>query len=109
MTRQKLSKIVNNIIDCGRLSRRYLQRLLKNLPGDVNIHPVGVDHYQRILVSVYKGDTNIGQLMVKSGMTFSYKDVYRQEEQLSKAEKLGFWGFGMSPIERYKWRKLKRH
>jgi endonuclease YncB( thermonuclease family) len=45
--------------------------------------------------------------MVQSGMAFSYKDVYRQEEQLAKAEKLGFWGFDTPPIEPYKWRKLK--
>ncbi len=107
--KQKCRQHKNQIIDCGRLSKRYLQRLLKNLPGNVNIHPVGVDHYQRILVRVYKGDTNIGKLMVQSGMAFSYKDVYRQEEQLAKAEKLGFWGFDTPPIEPYKWRKLKYH
>jgi endonuclease YncB( thermonuclease family) len=47
--------------------------------------------------------------MVESGMAFSYKDAYQQEEDLAKAEKLGFWGFYTPPIEPYKWRKLNRH
>jgi len=67
---------------------------------------MGVDHYQRILVRVYKGDTNIGRLMVESGMAFSYQDTYRQEEETAKRQKLGFWGFDTPPIEPYKWRKL---
>jgi endonuclease YncB( thermonuclease family) len=91
------------------LSKRYLQRLLKSLPGEIAIKPIGIDHYQRILVRIYKGNTNIGKLMVESGMAFSYKDAYQQEEDLAKAEKLGFWGFYTPPIEPYKWRKLNRH
>ena len=41
-------------------------------------------------------------------MAYSYKDNYRQEEDLAKAEKLGFWGFYTPPIQPYKWRKLNR-
>ncbi|MBT3277282.1 thermonuclease family protein [Candidatus Thioglobus sp.] len=107
--KQKCREHVNRVIDCGRLSKRYLQRLLKSLPGEIAIKPIGIDHYQRILVRIYKGNTNIGKLMVESGMAFSYKDAYQQEEDLAKAEKLGFWGFYTPPIEPYKWRKLNRH
>lgn len=106
--KQKCRKHVNQIIDCGRLSKRFLQKLLKSIPGKITLEPIGIDHYQRILVRVYKGDTNIGKLMVESGMAFSYKDTYRQEEALAKAEKLGFWGFYTPPIEPYKWRKMNR-
>ncbi len=106
--KQKCRKHANQIIDCGQLSKHYLQRLLKSIPGKITIESVGIDHYQRILVRVHKGNTNIGKLMVESGMAFSYKDTYRQEEDLAKAEKLGFWGFYTPPIEPYKWRRLNQ-
>ncbi|MDB3893180.1 thermonuclease family protein [Candidatus Thioglobus sp.] len=105
---QTCRKRAIKMIDCGRLSKAYLQKLLKNIPGKIVIEPTGFDHYQRILVRIFKGDTNIGKLMVESGMAFSYKDTYRQEEDLAKSEKLGFWGFDTPPIEPYKWRKMKR-
>ncbi len=107
--KQKCREHINHVIDCGRLSKRYLQRLLKILPGEIVIKTTGIDHYQRILVRLYKGNTNIGKLMVESGMAFSYKDSYRQEEDLAIAEILGLWVFHTPPIEPYKWRKLNRH
>jgi endonuclease YncB( thermonuclease family) len=105
--KQKCQQYANKIIDCGRLSKRYLQHLLKSLSGEISISPIGVDNYQRILVKIYKGDVNIGKRMVESGMAYSYKNTYRQEEDLAKAEKLGFWAFATPPIKPYKWRKLK--
>ena len=106
--RQKCRKTKSKTIDCGRLAKDYLKKILKNLPGKLSIEPVGVDHYQRILVKVYRGDEDIGKLMVEAGMAYSYKDTYRQEEETAKAEKIGFWNFYTPPIEPYKWRKLKR-
>jgi endonuclease YncB( thermonuclease family) len=105
--KQKCQQYANKTIDCGKLSKRYLQRLLKSLSGEISISPIGVDNYQRILVKIYKGDINIGKRMVESGMAYSYKNTYRQEEDLAKAEKLGFWAFATPPIKPYKWRKLK--
>jgi len=105
---QKCRKTKHRIIDCGRLSKDYLKQTLNNLPGKLLIEPVGIDHYKRILVKVYKGDTDISRFMVEKGMAYSYKDSYRQEEDLARAEKLGFWGFYTPPIEPYKWRKLNR-
>ena len=106
--RQKCRETQLKTIDCGRLAKDYLKQALKNLPGKLLIEPVGVDHYQRILVRVYKGDVDIAQLMVEAGMAYSYKDAYREEEEIAKAEKLGFWNFYTSPIEPYKWRKMNR-
>ncbi|SFV80607.1 Thermonuclease family protein [hydrothermal vent metagenome] len=103
--RQKCSKTQFQVIDCGRLSKNYLKKTLQNLPGELSIEPVGIDYYNRILVRVYKGDVNVGKLMVEAGMAFSYKDTYRKEEELAKEDKLGFWDFYTSPIEPYKWRK----
>ncbi len=106
--KQQCQRYKHKKLDCGSLSRRHLQKLLNNLPGDISIRPVGVDHYQRILVRVYKGDANIGQLMVQAGMAFAYKNVYAQEERLARAKKIGFWGFYKPPIKPYKWRKTHK-
>ncbi len=105
---QKCRQTKSKIIDCGRLAKDYLKQVLQNLPGELLIEPAGIDHYNRILVKVYKGDVDIGQLMVEAGIAFSYKDTYRQEENLAKVEKLGFWGFDTPPIEPYKWRKMRK-
>ncbi len=106
---QKCRKTKIKTIDCGRLSKDYLKKFLQNLPGELLIEPVGIDHYSRVLVKVYKGSIDVGKLMVGAGMAHSYKDTYRKEEDLARAEKLGFWGFYTPPIEPYKWRKLNRH
>ena len=106
--KQKCRKTTFQVVDCGQLSKDYLKKVLQNLPGELLIEPIGIDHYNRILVKVYKGDTDIGKLMVEAGMAFSYKDTYRQEEDLAKAEKLGFWGFYTQPILPYKWRNINR-
>ena len=105
---QKCRKTGAHIVDCGRIAKNHLKHLLSNLPGPLLIEPLGVDHYQRVLVRVYKGDVNIGQLMVESGMAFSYKDTYQQAEDLAKAEQLGFWHYHTPPIKPHKWRKLNR-
>ena len=106
--KQKCRKTKLQIVDCGRLAKGYLKKILKNLPGELLIESISIDHYNRILVKVYKGNVDIGKLMVEAGMAFSYKDAYRQEEDLAKAEKLGFWGFYTPPIQPYKWRKINR-
>ena len=107
--RQKCQKTATQTIDCGRLSKDYLIKTLKNLPGKLSIEPIGTDHYQRVLVNVYKGGIDVAKLMVEAGMAFSYKDTYRQEQALAKKEKLGFWGFYTPPIKPYQWRKMNRH
>ena len=104
--KQKCRKTKFKTIDCGRLAKDYLKQVLQNLPDELLIEPIGIDHYNRILVKVYKGNIDIGKLMVEAGMAFSYKDAYRQEEDLARVEKRGFWGFNTPPIEPYKWRRL---
>ena len=106
--KQKCRKTTFQVVDCGQLSKNYLKQVLKDLPGELLIEPISIDHYNRILVKVYKDNIDIGKLMVEAGMAFSYKDAYRQEEDLARVEKLGFWGFYTPPIQPYKWRKLNR-
>ena len=52
-------------IDCGVLSKDYLQKLLDSEPGDLVIQPVGVDFYHRILIRLFKGETDIGKKWLK--------------------------------------------
>jgi endonuclease YncB( thermonuclease family) len=106
---QPCEKISGTIIDCGRLAKNYLKRTLKQLPGKLLIEPVAIDHYHRVLVKVFKGDINIGKKMVEQGMAFSYKNTYRQEEDLAKSKKIGFWGFYQPPIKPYKYRKSNQY
>jgi endonuclease YncB( thermonuclease family) len=87
---QICQKCASKVIDCGQLSKSYLQKLLKSISGKIVIQRNGVDHYERILMHIFKGDSNIDKLMVESGMAFSYKETYRLEENLAKSEKLGF-------------------
>ena len=54
-------------IDCGVLTKDYLQRLLESEPGDLVIKPIGVDYYHRILIRLFKGETDIGKKMVEDG------------------------------------------
>ncbi len=107
--RQKCRQKINKVIDCGRLAKDYLKQVLRDLPGKLSIEPVGIDHYNRILVKVFKGDTNIGRLLVEAGMAYSYKDTYKVEEEKARLGEVGFWSFYTPPIEPYKWRKLNRH
>ncbi len=106
--RQKCRKTQFKIVDCGQLSKDYLKQALQELPGELLIKPIAIDHYDRVLVKVYKGDVNVGRLMVENGMAFSYKNTYRQAEDTAKLEKLGFWNFYTPPIQPYKWRKINR-
>lgn len=103
---QKCRKTKLKSIDCGRLSKNYLKQTLKKIRGKLSIKPLGTDYYQRILVKVYKGKTNIGKYMVENGMAFSYKNTHRQAENTAKKQKRGFWGFYKPPIRPHQWRKL---
>ncbi len=105
---QTCQKTHNQILDCGQLAKKYLQQILQNLPGKLSIKAIGTDHYQRILVKVYKDKINIGKYMVEQGMAFSHKRNYRQAQNLAREKKRGFWGFYKPPIKPYKWRKLNR-
>ena len=74
-------------IDCGVLSKDYLQKLLESEPGELVIKPIGVDYYQRILIRLFKGKTDIGKKMVEEGMSYSYDSTYKIEETYAKENK----------------------
>ena len=92
-------------IDCGFLTKEYLQKLLESEPGDLVIKPIGVDYYHRILVRLFKGEIDIGKKMVEDGMAFSYDSTYKIEETYAKENQLGFWNFFKPPVNPKIWRK----
>ena len=92
-------------IDCGVLTKDYLQRLLESEPGDLVIKPIGVAYYHRILIRLFKGETDIGKKMVKDGMSYSYDSTYKMEETYAKENRLGFWSFFKPPVNPKIWRK----
>jgi len=92
-------------IDCGFLTKDYLQKLLESEPGNLVIKPIGVDYYQRILIRLFKGETDIGKKMVEEGMSYSYDSTYKIEETYAKENKLGFWNFFKPPVNPKIWRK----
>jgi endonuclease YncB( thermonuclease family) len=79
--------------------------LLESEPGDLVIKPIGVDYYQRILIRLFKGETDIGKKMVEDGMSYSYDSTYKIEETYAKENKLGFWNFFKPPVHPKIWRK----
>ncbi len=102
---QPCQQVQGERLDCGRLSKAYLQQALKTLPGELRLVPMGKDNYQRILVRVYKGEVNLAQYLVEQGMAFSYRDTYLKEQQQAKAAKRGFWSYHTPPIKAYRWRR----
>ncbi len=106
--RQTCQKIQHKYINCGRLSKKYLQQLLRTLSGAVRIEPVATDFYRRVLVRVYKGDKDIAELMVAAGMAFASGKKYRHVQALAQKSRAGFWGFDVPPIKPSKWRKLHK-
>ena len=92
-------------IDCGVLTKNYLQMLLENEPGNLVIRPIGVDYYHRILIRLFKGETDIGKKMVEEGMSYSYDSSYKIEETYAKENRLGFWNFFKPPVNPKIWRK----
>ena len=93
-------------IDCGFLTKDYLQKLLESEPGDLVIKPIGVDYYHRILIRLFKGETDIGKKMVEEGMSYSYDNTYKIEETYAKENRLGFWNFFKPPVNPKIWRKV---
>ena len=92
-------------IDCGLLTKDYLQKLLESEPGDLVIKPICVDYYHRILIRLFKGETDIGKKMVEDGMSYSYDNTYKVEETYAKENKLGVWSFFKPPVNPKIWRK----
>ncbi|SFV89496.1 hypothetical protein MNB_SUP05-SYMBIONT-5-162 [hydrothermal vent metagenome] len=103
--KQNCRKTVDKIISCGMVAKQHLQKLLNNLPGKLMIDPVGIGYYGRVLVDVYKGGINIGEIMVEDGIAYAFSPRYKPSERIAKKNKRGFWGYYKPPLNPKKWRK----
>lgn len=108
-TTQSCQKKQGKTLDCGRLAKGYLKKLLAKTSGKIHIKPIAIGHYKRILVRLYKGDININKTMVVSGMAYALGDTYQIEQAIAKKKKLGFWGFYQPPITPKKYRKTNSY
>ena len=90
-------------IDCGKLAKRHLRNILSQIKGELNIKIIGYDKYNRALIRVFKGDTDIAKQMVLDGMAFSYYN-YSKSEQIARKNNTGFWGFNKVPKKPKLWR-----
>jgi len=102
---QKCRKNADEVINCGAIAKEYLQILLDGIDGELYIDPISFGYYGRMLVNVYKGSTNIGQMMVKDGMAYAYGNAYKDEENIAKLQEKGFWGYHTPPLTPKIWRK----
>jgi endonuclease YncB( thermonuclease family) len=102
---QKCQKTKTEFVDCGLKAKESLKYFFKNSKGKITIEPVTFGYYGRMLVKVFRNDQDIGALMVRSGIAFSYGSHYKTEERLAKKEKLGFWGYYKKPQKPSIWRK----
>ncbi|HIF89911.1 MAG TPA: thermonuclease family protein [Candidatus Thioglobus sp.] len=104
---QTCEKNLGTVISCGELATKHLQHLLESLSGVLAFKPIGVDYYNRVLIRLFVGETNIGKQLVLDGMAYSYDETYLVEETLARKEKRGFWAFARPPISPKEWRKKK--
>ena len=102
---QKCRKNATEIINCGTIAKEYLRILLNNIEGELYIDTVGFGYYGRALVNVYKGEINIGKMMVEEGMAYAYGKEYKEFEDIARIGKVGFWGYYTPPLKPKLWRK----
>ncbi len=105
---QKCQIKKSQISDCGYLAKHHLQKLLKTTEGNIKVEFFGFDDYQRALIKIYKGNTNINQQMVLDGYAFSYHD-YCDQQQSAEQQKLGFWSFHKPPRKPRLWRRQNKN
>ena len=91
-------------------SRSALLKKLK--PESFRIRHEGLDDYGRVLGTLFVGDRNINQEMVREGLAWAYvfkgrQEAYGEEEKLARDKKLGLWGEG-TPIAPWDYRKQQR-
>lgn len=107
--KQKCFKSNNEQYNCGILSKKYLQNLIKN--KKVSCYYNFRDIYNRFLAVCYLNNININHNLLKEGMAIIYdlskvNDEIIAIEQQAKLEKRGIWqGYFQMPKE---YRKMKK-
>jgi endonuclease YncB( thermonuclease family) len=95
--------------DYGEKSRQYLASLIAG--KTVRVKYRSKDRYGRILGTVYVGNRNVNEEMVRKGLAWQYR--YNNSKNLArlqaeaKARKLNIWS-AKSPVDPYDYRKNRR-
>ena len=89
-------------VDCGRLARRALERLLAR--GIVTCEIGKIDRYGRGLAQCRQGETDINATLVREGHAVAYGG-YRAEEAQAKAAGQGIWAYRFERPE--SWRRAQ--
>jgi endonuclease YncB( thermonuclease family) len=95
--------------DFAEKSRQYLSSLVAG--KTVRIQYKNKDRYGRILGTVFVGNMNVNEEMIRKGLAWQYfynKDNhYRKLQEEAKAKKLNIWS-GRSPVDPYDYRKNRK-
>lgn len=90
---------------CGQAARQALKALVEK--SGFYCKGGKEDRYQRFLVFCYVNDSDVGEVMVSSGMAVATQALlYQKEQRLAQKEGVGLWS---GPFERPSdWRKTHR-
>ena len=94
--RGKTQKCVkeNTIVECGRLSKEYLIKIIGNKKVKCKIEKKP-DQYNRKLGECFVNNKSLSSLMVRGGYAFDYpkysKKKYSKDQEFAKSNKLGLW------------------
>lgn len=93
----------------GEKSKQALSNMIYSKTVQLNIE--NTDRYGRTVATVYVGDTNVNEQMVRDGMAWAYReyggDKYAEYEAQARKDKLGLWAHP-NPIYPSDFRKAKR-
>lgn len=79
---------------CGKISRKYLEDILKKANYDVYCDVQGIDTYKRELAECFVEGKNINLLMIRAGWAVAYraeKKEYWDAEKKARKQKKGVW------------------
>lgn len=93
------------------LSKKHLEDLLKNKKLEVKVLDIGFGYYNLLYGTLYADGNDVGLQMIRDGAAWHFipkentqspeqQDIYSQNQQQAKLEKLGIWGMNLfSPTE----------
>ena len=90
---------------CGVAAQQQLNDLI-GMNKDLQCSLRDVDRYGRLVMQCFKGSTDIGAAMVRSGHALAYRDfskLYIAEEKQAKTAREGIWRGTFSPP--WEWRR----
>jgi endonuclease YncB( thermonuclease family) len=96
----------------GAASKAALARLVANRQVELDV--VSQDRYERLVATVYVGDLNVNERMVKDGHAWAYREYlkdrdYCRWEDQARRQKRGLWALAPSSwIYPSDWRRLRR-